>query len=81
MISKTVKISEGNYRWLMEVAGKLQTEEKRNVSVDEALSVVKKKLKGKPSDLAGSWNITDEEVKAMEKGLRAVWKTWKIKYA
>ena len=32
----------------------------------------------KLSDLAGSWNISDKEVKKMKKDFRKGWKKWKI---
>jgi len=56
------------------LAGKLQTEQKRPVSVEDAIRYL---MKRKISDLAGSWDISDEEVREIKKTLRKGWKTWK----
>ncbi|RLG55605.1 MAG: hypothetical protein DRN88_05440 [Candidatus Hydrothermarchaeota archaeon] len=56
------------------MAGKLQTEQKRPVSVEDAIRYL---MKRKISDLAGSWDISDEEVREIKKTLRKGWKTWK----
>ncbi|HIH23793.1 TPA: hypothetical protein HA251_02055 [Candidatus Woesearchaeota archaeon] len=40
MATKTVKISEENYRQLTSIAGEMQRDEGRSVSVDEALRMV-----------------------------------------
>ena len=39
----------------------------------------KKTRKTKISDLAGTWNITDKEVKEMFNSLKRGWHKWKIK--
>ncbi|MBI3032288.1 hypothetical protein HYY69_02335 [Candidatus Woesearchaeota archaeon] len=75
---KTIKISEENYTWLVSMAGKLQKETGHSVSIDSAL----KTLKERPTsqnimNLAGSWKMTDKEVKEMKNSLRKGWKKWK----
>ncbi len=76
MSTKAVKLSEENYRWLCEVAGTAQAEEKRMVSIDDALTSVRKQLGGKLSDLAGSWKMSDKEADELMRGLRRDWKKW-----
>jgi len=43
MTLKTIKISEENYRWLLQLAGELQKNYGRSISVDKALSELKEK--------------------------------------
>lgn len=77
MTTKTVKISEENYRWLCEVAGTIQATEKRIASINEALDTVREKSNGKLSDLAGAWKtMSEREVKDFMRDLRAGWKKW-----
>jgi len=70
-MSKTIKISDENYSLLAEFAGKLQTVSKKPVSIDEALS----ELLGKEDimNLAGSWNLSDEEAETLKKGIKELW--------
>lgn len=76
MITKTVKLSDENYKWLCEFAGNMQAEEKKMTSIDEAVSEVRKRLSGKLSDLAGTWQMSDKEVKALTTGLKRGWRRW-----
>ncbi|MBI2144069.1 hypothetical protein HYU17_02865 [Candidatus Woesearchaeota archaeon] len=78
MVSKAVKVSEENYNWLCEIAGTAQAEEKRVVSIDEAITKVRKRLSGgKLSDLAGAWKtMSEKEAKDFMRDLRAGWKKW-----
>ncbi len=75
MTSKTIKISEDNYRWLVELSGEIQKELGKPVSIDKALKTLHK---GKLSDLAGKLKMTDKEVETMSKNLSKGWKKWKI---
>lgn len=79
MISKTIKISEENYIWLLQLAGELQRKHQKQITFDNTLSVLKNGTmeKEKLSDLAGSWNISDKEAKSLKKRLRKTWK-WKM---
>ncbi|MBS3134212.1 hypothetical protein J4214_03195 [Candidatus Woesearchaeota archaeon] len=79
MEMKTVKMSKENYEWLCKIAGKMQMEEERNISIDEALSKLRKK--GNILDLAGSWEMSDEEAEKFLKDTRKGWTMWKKKYA
>ena len=76
-MTKAIKISDENYRWLSKVAGFLQQEKLRPISLDEALTYLHKNQK--LSDLAGSWNMSDKEEKEMFATLSKGWKGWKIK--
>lgn len=76
METKTIKVSETNYRNICEYAGTLQQEWGEPVSLDKALSHLFRK--GKISDLAGRWKMTDKEETEMMKSLRRGWKSWKI---
>lgn len=79
MISKTIKISEENYIWLLQLAGELQRKHQKQITFDNTISVLKngKMEKEKLSDLAGSWNISDKEAEVLKKRLRKTWK-WKM---
>ena len=76
MTTKTVKISEENYKWLCEIAGNAQAKEKKVISLDEALDIIKNKMKGRLSELSGSWSMSDDEAKKFRKNLRNGWNTW-----
>jgi len=77
---KTVKISKETYARLSEIAGELQIRLKRPVSLDEAMRyLISLKGKGvKITDLAGSWDVSDEEVAEIRASLTEAWKKWKL---
>ncbi|WP_456473819.1 hypothetical protein [Candidatus Pyrohabitans sp.] len=74
MTTKSIKLSEETYTRLVEIAGKLQAELKRRVSIEDAIRYLMEKKIG---DLAGSWEVSDEEVREIKKSLKRGWKTWK----
>ena len=47
MKSKTIKIKEDNYKWLLKIAADIQKKVGRPVSFDEALTEIKKENKKK----------------------------------
>ena len=71
MVSKTIKIGEGNYRRLLNIVAELQKEREKRVSFDDALEIMevaKKKGDKKLSDLAGRWgDMDDKEAKTLIK--------------
>jgi len=78
---KTVKISKETYAELSKVAGELQMRFKRPVSLDEAvkylLSLKRDRKRLKITDLAGSWNMSDEEWVEIKASLTKAWEEWK----
>ncbi len=52
MTTKSIKLTEETYRKLVELAGKLQAELKRPVSIEEAIKYL---IRVRINDLAGSW--------------------------
>jgi lipoate-protein ligase A len=76
---KAVKVSKETYAKLCEIAGELQIKLKRPVSIEEAMKhLIRLREKGvKITDLAGSWNITDEEIKEIKASISEAWKKWK----
>ena len=79
-VSKTIKISEKSYNKLNAFAGTLREKEGKPVSIDSALSALfEKSPKGKASDFAGSWDMSDEEAEKIKADLKRHWKTWKLK--
>lgn len=78
--TKTVKISKETYARLSEIAGELQVRLKRPVSLDEAVRyLISLKGKGvKITDLAGSWEVSEEEVKEIRASLTEAWKKWRL---
>jgi len=77
---KTVKISKETYARLSEIAGELQIRLKRPVSLDEAMRyLITLKGKGvKITDLAGSWDVSEEEVAEIRASLKEAWKKWRL---
>ena len=47
MVSKTIKISEENCKWLLALATELQKQRARKISFDETLEELKEKKKAK----------------------------------
>lgn len=78
--AKTVKISEETYAKLSEIAGELQMRLRRPVSLDEAMKYLIS-LKGKGvriTDLAGSWDISEEELMEIKASLTEAWRKWRL---
>jgi len=75
MPTKSIKLSEETYRKLVEIAGKLQAELKKPVSIEDAIKYL---MKRRISDLAGSWDISEEEVVEIKASLEEGWKKWKL---
>lgn len=79
-VERTIKVDENTYRMLNEVVGEIRSEEKRPVSMNEALSkILKEKKKRNIMDFAGSWDMTDKEAEKMRLGLKKTWSEWKPK--
>jgi hypothetical protein len=78
--TKTVKISKETYAKLSEIAGELQMRLKRPVSLDEAMEyLISLRGKGtKVTDLAGSWDISDEELAEIKASQTEAWKRWRL---
>jgi predicted CopG family antitoxin len=75
---KSIRIREETYRKLCELAGRLQVEMKRPVSIDEAIwFLMDSKAPSMVTDLAGTMELSDEEVLEIKRELRGVWKKWK----
>jgi hypothetical protein len=76
---KAVKVSKETYADLSEIAGELQVKLKRPVSIEEAMKhLIGQRKKGKKiTDLAGSWDITDEEAEEIKASISQVWETWR----
>ena len=74
MTTKSIKLSEDTYKKLVEIAGKLQAELKKPVSIEDAIKYL---LKRRISNLAGSWDLSNDEVQAIKKSLNEGWKAWK----
>ena len=74
MSTKSVRMSEDTYKKLVEIAGKLQAESKKPLSIEDAIKYL---LRTRIADLVGSWDVTDEEVNEIENSLKRGWKTWK----
>jgi len=79
-VSKTIKISEKSYNKLNAFAGSLRAKEGKPISIDKALSeLFERSTKGKATDFAGSWSMSEEEAENIKNDLKRHWKTWKIK--
>jgi predicted CopG family antitoxin len=71
---KSIRISEETYRKLCERAGRLQAEMKRPVPIDEAIRslIESPNVSGAVTDLAGTLELSDEEVLEIKRELRRV---------
>jgi len=78
--AKTIKISKEMYARLSEIAGELQIKAKRPVSLDEALKyLISQRDRGiKITDLAGSWEVSEEEIAEIKASLSEGWKKWRL---
>jgi len=74
MTTKSIRLSEETYRKLVEIAGRLQAELKKPLSIEDAIKYL---IKRKISDLSGSWEISDEELLEIKESLKKGWKAWK----
>ena len=81
MESKTIKVNEENYKWLLRKAADLQKKSGRPVSFDDALNEIRiARPKTIISDLAGSWRMSDSEWKEIKEKTKKGWSKWKISY-
>ena len=78
MSMKTIKVSEKNYRWLLHLATELQRRRLERVSFDDAIEELKfkKEKKSDIMELAGSWEMSDEEWKEIKNSLKKGWSRW-----
>jgi predicted CopG family antitoxin len=85
MTSKTIKISEENYRRLLKIATDIQRIKERKITFDGALDIVieDKELTSKNDIMksAGSWKMSDEEWNETRKTLKISWRKWKTQSA
>jgi hypothetical protein len=81
-MAKSIRISEKTYMRLCELAGKLQADLKRPVSIDEAIGFLMETQKPpKITNLAGTLELSDEEVLRIKRDLRKLWQRWGSKSA
>ena len=79
MTSKTIKISEENYKWLLNLAAELQKKKGERVSFDDTLEELKGKNEESIMDLAGAWeDISDKDWSQIKSSLNKRWEKWKI---
>ena len=78
-MDKTIRVDEETYSRLVEQAGRLQTKLRRSVSLDEAVRYLMETCaaRGSVVDLAGSWEVTDEEFREIRDGLEEGWEKWR----
>jgi len=79
-MSTSIRISKKTYEKLVELAGILQANLKRTVSIDDAIKFLleRRSLPGKITELSGSWEITDEQVSETLKSLKKGWNDWNL---
>jgi len=77
---KAVKISKETYTKLCEIAGELQMRLKRPISLEEAMKyLISLRGRGtKITDLAGTWRITDDELREIKASISEAWKKWMV---
>ncbi|MEX2752635.1 MAG: hypothetical protein Q6366_012235 [Candidatus Freyarchaeota archaeon] len=74
MTTKSIKIGEETYKKLVEVAGRLQSELKRSISIEDAIKYL---MRRRISDLSGCWDVSDEEAREIKESLRKGRKAWR----
>ena len=81
-MEKTIKVDENTYRMLNELVGEIRSEEKRPVSINEALAKVLKEKKRKRNimDFAGSWDMSNKEAEEIKRDLKRHRGSWTIRY-
>jgi len=79
--SKTIRLDMETYNELCRIAGVLQTQLGHPVSLGDAIKFLlnKKRKKNIISDLAGTWDVTEEEIKDIGESLEKGWMKWKMK--
>jgi hypothetical protein len=77
--AKAIKVSKETYAELSQIAGELQVKLKRPVSIEEAMKhLIKLRKRGtRISDLAGSWDVTAEELEEIKFSISRAWEKWK----
>ena len=78
-MSLSIKITEENYRRLSSLSGKLREKYQKPASINDAISFLYERKK--ISELAGTWKMSDEEVKETMGDLKRGWSKWKAKSA
>lgn len=73
-MSVSVKISEENYERLSALSGELQQERGAPTSINDAIDYLYEKRN--ISELAGSWDMSDEEVEGWKAVLKEGWDRW-----
>lgn len=78
-MSKTVRVDDETYRKLSEYAGELQSKLKRPVSINDAIRYLTRDIprNNKISDLAGTWNTSEEEIDEIKESLEKGWQRWR----
>ena len=80
-MEKTIKVDENTYRMLNELVGEIRSEEKRPVSINEALAkILKEKKKHNIMDFAGSWKMSEKEAEEIKRDIKRHRKSWTIRY-
>lgn len=79
-MARSVRVEDRTYRKLAQTAGRLQSVLGHQVSLDDAIWFLLKapREENRVTDLAGSWKMSDEEAKELERELREHWRRWKI---
>jgi len=72
---KSIKISQETYEMFNKYAGELRKKKKKSVSLDDVIKELF--MKKKPSEMAGSWKMDDDELKEIKESLKGAWGRWK----
>ena len=80
-MSSSIRISNKTYKKLIELAGILQANLKKTVTIDETINFLleKRSIPGTITDLSDRLDITDEELAEIQASLEEAWKSWNIK--
>lgn len=81
MESKTIKVSQDNYLWLLNLSSDLQKKYGNPVTFDIAINYLRKKPKMKKNifKTAGKWKMSNKEADNLKKEIKKGWSEWNIK--
>ncbi len=74
----STRLKAETYKRLNELAGMLQVELKKPISMDDVLNYLLRVRKMRPSDYAGAWTMSDEEEESILRSLSERWSVWKF---
>jgi len=82
IMGKAIKISEENYRWLMDIASKLQKKSGKVMTLNDSINEIKKYylLKKSIIGLSGKWKMKESESNKIKEEIKLGWSKWQKEF-